>query len=118
MGLATIDECRGLPEGTPVEMAATLSNLGAVLIKKGSYAEAEPFVRKGLELRRKMLGDAHPDSAMSLFCLSDLHQAQLHHRVREIQKINLSVSISSREACEMNDRGIHWVRSGEKHLCS
>ncbi len=53
-------------------MAASLSNLGAVLIKKGSYSHAEPFVREGLELRRKMLGDAHPDTAMSLFRLSDL----------------------------------------------
>ena len=53
-------------------MAASLSNLGAVLIKKGNYSRAEPFVREGLELRRKMLGDGHPDTAMSLFRLSDL----------------------------------------------
>lgn len=66
-----IDEYHKLP-GSYVEMGATLSNLGAVLIKKGKYAEAEPFVREGLDLRRKLLGDAHPDTAMSLFRLSDL----------------------------------------------
>jgi hypothetical protein len=31
---AALDEYRKLPEGTYVEMAATLSNLGAVLIKR------------------------------------------------------------------------------------
>jgi tetratricopeptide (TPR) repeat protein len=67
---AAIDEYRKLPEGTNVEMAATLSNLGAVLIKKGNYSQAEPFVREDLELRWKMLGDVHPDTAMSLFRLS------------------------------------------------
>ena len=69
---AALDEYRKLPEGTYVEMAATLSNLGAVLIKKGNSSQAEPFVREGLQLRRKMLGNAHPDTAMSLFRLSDL----------------------------------------------
>lgn len=69
---AALDEYRKLPEGSYVEMGATLSNLGAILIRKGKYSEAEPFVREGLELRRNLLGNAHPDTAMSLFRLSDL----------------------------------------------
>ena len=72
LGRAALDEYRKLPEGSYVEMGATLSNVGAILIRKGKYSEAEPFVREGLELRRKLLGNAHPDTAMSLFRLSDL----------------------------------------------
>src|SRR6185295_6690497 len=34
--------------------------------------EAEKVIREGLELRRKVLGDSHPDTAMALFRLSDL----------------------------------------------
>ena len=56
---ASLDEYRKLPPGTYVEMATTLSNLGALLISKGRYTEAEPFVLEGLALRRKVLGDAH-----------------------------------------------------------
>ena len=47
MGRAAIDEYRKLPEGTYVEMAASLSNLGAVLIKQGKLDEAEPLVHEG-----------------------------------------------------------------------
>ena len=72
MNRAAIDEYRKLPEGTYVEMAASLSNLGAVLSKEGKLDEAEPFVREGLELRKQVLGDTHPDTAMSYFRLSDL----------------------------------------------
>jgi tetratricopeptide (TPR) repeat protein len=69
---AALEEYRKLPAGIYIEMGTTLSNLGAILIRKNQYAAAEPFVREGLELRRKALGDAHPDTAMALFRLSDL----------------------------------------------
>jgi eukaryotic-like serine/threonine-protein kinase len=69
---ASLDEYRRLPPGTYVEMATTLSNLGAVLIRKTKYDEAEPFVREGLELRRRVLGDSHTGTAGALFRLSDL----------------------------------------------
>jgi tetratricopeptide repeat protein len=59
---AALSEYRKLPAGTYVEMGTTLSNLGAILIRKGKYPEVEPFVREGLELLRKLLGDAHPYS--------------------------------------------------------
>ena len=69
---ASLDEYRKLPPGTYVEMATTLSNLGAVLIRKARYDEAEPFVREGLALRKKVLGDSHTGTAGALFRLSDL----------------------------------------------
>jgi eukaryotic-like serine/threonine-protein kinase len=76
----SLEEYRKLPPGTYVEMGTTLSNLGAVLIGKGKYTEAEPFVLEGLELRRRVFGDSHPSTAGALFRLSDLryHQARYH----------------------------------------
>jgi tetratricopeptide (TPR) repeat protein len=68
----SLEEYRKLPPGTYVEMATTLSNLGAVLIRQTRYDEAEPFVREGLELRRKVLGSSHTGTAGALFRLSDL----------------------------------------------
>src|SRR5207244_11136458 len=61
---------------TYVEMGTTLSNLGALLINKGKYTEADPFVLEGLELRRKVLGNAHTSTAGALFRLSDLRYRQ------------------------------------------
>jgi len=81
---ASLDEYRKLPPGTYVEMAVTLSNLGATLITKGKYTEAEPFVLEGLELRRKILGDAHTGTAGALYRLSDLRYRQ--GRYSEAQK--------------------------------
>jgi serine/threonine-protein kinase len=69
---ASLDEYRKLPAGTFVEMATTLSNLGAMLIAQKKYAEAEPLVREGLALRQKVLGDSHTGTASALFRLSDL----------------------------------------------
>jgi eukaryotic-like serine/threonine-protein kinase len=73
---ASLEEYRKLPAGTYVEMAVTLSNLGAVLIGQGKYTEAEPFVLEGLELRRRVLGDAHTGTGGALFRLSDLRYRQ------------------------------------------
>lgn len=69
---AAIDEYRRLPPGTYVEMAVSLSNLGAVLIQEHKYSEAEPFVREGLDLRRRVLGDENPATAMGWYRLADL----------------------------------------------
>jgi serine/threonine-protein kinase len=68
---AAIDEYRKLP-GIHGEMGVALANLGAQLIAEGRYDKAEPFVREALELRRKVWGDAHPDTAGGWHRLSDL----------------------------------------------
>ncbi len=73
---ASLQEYQKLPAGTYVEMAVTLSNLGALLIGKSRYTEAEPFVLEGLELRRKILGNAHVSTAGALYRLSDLRYSQ------------------------------------------
>ena len=81
---SSLDEYRKLPPGTYVEMSTTLSNLGALLIRKGKYADAEPYVLEGLELRRRVFGDSHTSTAMGFFRLSDLRFKQ--GRYEEAQK--------------------------------
>ncbi len=76
---AALDEYRKLPPATYVEMATSLSNLGALLIKKGRYSEAEPYVLEGLELRRRILGSAHVSTGMALYRLSDLRYRQARY---------------------------------------
>ena len=76
---AALDEYRKLPSATYVEMATSLSNLGALLIKKGKYSEAEPYVLEGLELRQRILGSAHVSTGMALYRLSDLRYRQARY---------------------------------------
>ena len=46
------------------------------LSQNGKPKEAEPFIREGLALRRKVLGDAHPDTAASFLRVADLLYAE------------------------------------------
>jgi len=80
---SALQEYQKLPAGTYVEMATTLSNLGALLIDKGKYSEAEPFVLQGLELRRRILGNTHTGTAGALYRLSDLRYRQGRHAEAE-----------------------------------
>src|SRR5260370_10557198 len=57
-------------------MGDTLVNRGWVLIGGGKPKEAEPFIREGLALRRKVLGDAHPDTAASFLLVADLRYGE------------------------------------------
>ena len=44
----------------------SLNNLAVVLGSKGDYEGAEPLYRRALEIREKVLGREHPDTATSL----------------------------------------------------
>ena len=44
---------------------ATLRNQVNQIYDQGKYAEAEPLVRRSLEIRRQVLGEQHPDTATS-----------------------------------------------------
>ena len=41
----------------------------------GDYAKAEPLYKEALEIRRKVLGREHPDTATSLDNLAGLYRA-------------------------------------------
>jgi tetratricopeptide (TPR) repeat protein len=42
-------------------------NLGDVLYHEGRYAEAEKLARETLDIRRRVLGPEHPDTASSAY---------------------------------------------------
>ena len=44
-------------------VAESLNNLAELYYFQGRYSEAEPLYIQALELKRKMLGDEHPDVA-------------------------------------------------------
>ena len=50
----------------------TLDDLGMLLNYKGDYDGAEPLFRRSLEIRDKVLGPEHPDTAISLANLGSL----------------------------------------------
>ena len=41
----------------------------------GDYAKAEPLYKEALEIRQKVLGREHPDTATSLNNLAELYEA-------------------------------------------
>jgi serine/threonine protein kinase len=55
---------RGAPDDP--ELAGLLSNLATIYADQHRWQLAEPLHRRALELRRRVLGDRHPQTAMSL----------------------------------------------------
>jgi CHAT domain-containing protein/tetratricopeptide (TPR) repeat protein len=56
------------------EYASALNNLGDFLARSGKIQEAEPFLLKGLEIRKKAWGTNHLEVAKSLLSLGYLHR--------------------------------------------
>jgi hypothetical protein len=46
-------------------------------VPQGKYAEAKPLFERSLEIRKKALGEDHPDVAASLNNLAELLRAQV-----------------------------------------
>ncbi|TYT73011.1 tetratricopeptide repeat protein, partial [Microcystis aeruginosa] len=51
----------------------SLNNLAHLYHSQGRYTEAEPLYREALDLRKRLLGDNHPDVATSLNNLAALY---------------------------------------------
>jgi len=59
------------------------ANLGAVYYYNGLYKNAEPFHIKVMKIREKVLGEEHPDTAISYNNLAQLYQAQGEYKKAE-----------------------------------
>ena len=57
-------------------LAYLLVCVGYYLNQQGRYREAEPYYQQSLEMRRKLLGNEHPDVATSLNNLAGLYDSQ------------------------------------------
>ncbi len=53
--------------------------MGGLLRAQGKLAEAEPYCREALEKRRRVLGDEHPDTLISIHSMGCLLLAQGKH---------------------------------------
>jgi tetratricopeptide (TPR) repeat protein len=51
-----------------------MNNLTLLYRKQGRYAEAEPLYLETLETRKRVLGDDHPDTVVSMNGLAKLYQ--------------------------------------------
>ena len=75
-------------------MPSSLNNLAALYRAMGAYDRAEPLFRQALEIRKKALGEEHPDYATSLNNLAALYRAMgayaraepLYRQALEIRK--------------------------------
>ncbi|MCL1466882.1 tetratricopeptide repeat protein [Argonema galeatum] len=62
--------------GLETDLSESLHNLANLYYSQGRYSEAEPLLLQGLELRKRWLGDEHPDVATSLNNLANLYYSQ------------------------------------------
>ena len=75
-----------------VSIAITLQNLGIIARERKDYDGAEAFYLRALDLRRKALGDQHPDVALNLNNLAVLYRSKGDlHRSLETHLQALSV---------------------------
>jgi eukaryotic-like serine/threonine-protein kinase len=58
------------------DLSITLTTLGGLLTQRGDHAGAEPFLREALEMRRQLLGDDHPRTAIVMNNLARSYQVQ------------------------------------------
>jgi tetratricopeptide (TPR) repeat protein len=59
------------------------NNGGYYLICQGRYEEAEPLIKRALEIRERMLGANHPDTAISLNSLAVIYENQGRYKEAE-----------------------------------
>ena len=62
--------------GLEADLATNLNNLAVLYKSQGRYSEAEPLYLQALELRKRLLGEDHPDVATSLNNLAVLYNSQ------------------------------------------
>jgi serine/threonine protein kinase len=64
--------------------ASIRDTLGATYMSLGKYKEAEPHLKRALELRRSQLGEEHPDTLSSMAHLGWLYSVQGRYKEGEL----------------------------------
>ncbi len=79
--------------GLETDLTNSLNNLALLYYSQGRYTEAEPLFIQALDLRKRLLGESHPDVATSLNNLALLYYSQGRYTEAEplfIQALDLS----------------------------
>jgi len=87
--------CRQILRSNHMEdgtLAVLYHNLGGLEHSKGRYGLAERYARKGLTIREKVLGAAHPDTAADMAALAAiLHERGKYEQAKDIYLQVLSI---------------------------
>jgi tetratricopeptide (TPR) repeat protein len=62
--------------GLEEDLATSLNNLAVLYESQGRYNQAEPLLEQALELKKRLLGEDHPDVATTLNNLAGLYESQ------------------------------------------
>ncbi len=62
--------------GLEVDLATSFNELAYLYNFQGRYSEAEPLYQQALQMRKRLLGESHPDVATSLNHLAGLYYSQ------------------------------------------
>ena len=97
-----------------------LEKLGDLYSEMGEYKSAEPFLKKELELKKKVLGEQHPDYAMSLNNLGDLYSKMGNYKAAEQyykQSLEIRKKVLGEEhtdyASNLNNLGVLYSEMGD-----
>ena len=60
----------------PGVQAELMHTMGGVYLGLGLYAQAQPLLERALEIRRRLLGDRHPDTLRSITSMGGLARAR------------------------------------------
>ncbi len=72
------------------------NNLAGLYDSQGRYPEAEPLLLQALDLYKQLLGDNHPQVALSLNNLANLYQYQGRYPEAEplyLEAINIATQV-------------------------
>ena len=118
----SIEPC---PATARVEVAGALGNLGVLLVRRGTYEEAESLHRRALEIVLRRLGENHPLTAASMQNLAHvlqrrgkLQEAETYHRRALAAKrlalgdTHPSVTISMNNLANLLTRQMDRLRRG------
>jgi tetratricopeptide (TPR) repeat protein len=76
----------------PLESAATLNNLGILYQEIGKLRDAEIYLEKGLEIRKKVLGENHLEVARSMANLGKLyHEMENYDKAKLLYETSLNI---------------------------
>ena len=97
-----------------------LEKLGDLYSEMGEFKSAEPFLKKELELKKKVLGEQHPDYAMSLNNLGDLYSKMGNYKAAEQyykQSLEIRKKVLGEEhtdyASNLNNLGVLYSEMGD-----
>lgn len=102
----------------PQALAAVHFTIGTTYRVQGRYPEAEPHLRAALDIRRRVLGAAHPDTAQSMvvlaeWCVLTARYPEAESLFREALPVFRATHDAKWLAIALNDYGVAKSTTGD-----